>query len=146
MRMIRRSVLLALGAACAAAASMPAAARKAEHPLIGIWTWQPEGKDCKEVYEWRADHTGHVTSGEEVTETRFQVSKTPDANGYYVFIDTIVKDNRGRDCAGSKKDDTGSRNTLYIQIHPSGNLIRICSKPEESACFGPLMRLPEVEI
>ena len=143
MRMIR-PVLLAFGLACAAVTAMPA--RAADHPLIGIWSWQPEGKDCKEVYEWRSNHTGHVVSGEEVTETKFQVSMQPDENGFYVFIDTVVKDNKGRDCAGSKKDDTGSKTTLYIQIHPSGNLIRICSKPEESSCFGPLMRVPEVEI
>lgn len=131
----------------AAAAALPSQARQAsDHPLIGTWTWQPEGKSCTEVYEWHADGTGLVTSGEEVTETRFQISKMPDRNGFYVFLDRVVKDNRGRDCAGSTKDDTGRKTTLYIQMSPDGDQIRICLKATGAACFGPLTRMPDLEI
>ena len=127
------------------AAPLAVPARDSEHPIIGTWTWTPEGKNCKEVYEWRANHTGHVTSGEEVTETRFTVSAKPDRHGFYKFVDEVVKDNRGKDCADSTKDNTGEKVTYYIQIHPSGDQIRICLKPSENSCFGPLMRLPELE-
>lgn len=145
MRLVRPA-LAALGFVIAVAA-VPAQARdRTQHPLIGTWTWQPEGKHCTEVYEWRADRTGLVTSGEEVTETRFQVSKEPDKNGFYVFIDHVVKDNRGRDCAGSKKDDSGQTTTFYVQMSPDEDQIRICLKPSGAACFGPLMRMPELEI
>lgn len=140
-----RSLLFAL---CAAAVLLPvtAGAHDIDNPVIGSWTWQPEGKSCTEVYDWRADGSGHVTSGKEVTESKFQVSNTPDEHGFYVFIEQIIKDNRGKDCTGSSKDDSGRKATFYIQVHPSGNMIRICARPSEDSCFGPLQRIPVVEI
>ena len=124
----------------------PTLARDSENPLIGSWTWQPEGTNCKEVYEWRANGTGHVTSGKEISETRFKVSDTPDENGFYVFIDQVIKENRGKDCGGSTKDNTGEKTTLYVRMNTSGDQIQICLKPLEKACFGPLMRIPVLEI
>lgn len=138
--------LFALGLALATTPTLAAAASDGDHPLIGSWTWNPEGKSCTEVYTWRSNGTGHVTSGKEVTETRFKVSDTPDEKGFYVFLDQVTKDNKGRDCGGSAKDDTGTKSTLYIQMSPDRNQIRICLKPTGDQCFGPLMRVPVVEI
>lgn len=146
MMLNRRTAALLLGGTLGLAPVLAAHGRDSEHPLIGSWTWKPEGKDCTEVYEWRANGTGHVVSGKEVTETRFKISATPDDKGYYVFLDEVVKDNKGRDCAGSTKDNTGEKSTLFIQISPAKDQIRICVKPSDDACFGPLTRVPVVEI
>jgi len=144
MKLIRPVVLM-FGFACTAL-PMLAQARKTDNPVYGTWTWNPEGKDCQEVYVWRPDGTGHVTSGKEITETQFKVSDTPDENGFYVFLDHVVKDNRGKDCAGSTKDDTGHKSTFYIQINPDADMLRICFKASEDACIGPLTKVPSVEI
>lgn len=132
--------LLAVATVFAASGATDAAE---PHPLIGRWTWTVPDNGCSETYTWRADGTGFVTSGAEVTETRFKFSTQPDRNGFYTFMDEVVKDHGGKDCANVDKNDRGRKVTLYILLHDAGDQILICTRPKQDRCFGPLSRVAD---
>ncbi len=130
--------LLAGGWAPLAAAAEPAVS--ANHPIIGTWRFTVPDGTCAETYRFRADGTSHVTSGEEVAETEFSISPKPSRKGFYEWVDTIVKDNGKKDCAG-QITDVGRKSKTYIQFDAAAQRFIVCQDESHDACFGPLRRV-----
>lgn len=47
-------------------------------PIVGKWTWTRSANNCTEVYDYRADGTLHVVSGEEESDSTYRLSARPD--------------------------------------------------------------------
>ncbi len=114
----------------------------ANHPLLGVWTVKSADGQCVESYQFRANGTSVVTSGEEVSETTFEVSVKPDAKNFYKFSDKVTRGNGKKDCAG-EVTQIGRSETSYLQFDPRNELVIMCKAASLDACFGPLRRVPE---
>jgi hypothetical protein len=136
-----RTVILAL---LLAAAPVAGAAQDNDqfsgHPIVGTWRFVVPDGSCAETYRFRADGTSHVTSADEVAESVFEISHKPSQKGFYLWVDTIVKDNGKKDCAG-QITDVGRKTTNYIRFDPSGQRFVVCRAESLDACFGPLQRI-----
>jgi hypothetical protein len=122
--------------AWAAAAPSP----RGTHPIVGTWTFTVPNTQCSEIYRYRADGTSAVTSGQERAESRYQLSPQPTPLGYYKFVDTVTRDNGGKDCTGHVTP-VGDRATLYLRFDPSGRMFLMCQAESLDRCFGPLRRI-----
>jgi hypothetical protein len=110
------------------------------HPLLGTWTFVVADGSCEETYRFRSDGSTVVTSGEEVAESNYEISAKPSADGYYKWVDTIVKDNGKKDCGG-EITAPGRAITSFVRFNPSGEMLIICRAESLDACFGPLVRV-----
>jgi hypothetical protein len=138
---MRRALLLGLLAlAWPGFAAAQASAQFANHPIVGTWRFTLPDGSCAETYRFRADGTSLVTSAEEVAESEFEITRQPSGNGFYTWVDTIVKDNGKKDCAG-QITDVGRKTTSYIRFDPSGQRFVVCRAESLEACFGPLRRV-----
>lgn len=126
--------------ACVVPPPAAAAAAYANHPLVGTWAFNVPNTGCTEVYRFRADGTSIVTSGSEVAESEFEVSPQPSSKGFYVWTDTIVKDNGKQDCSG-QITEIGRKTTNYIRFDRSGQRFIVCRGQSLDACFGPFRRM-----
>ena len=136
MRLPLLAALLVLAAPVAGAQERVAA----NHPIIGTWRFTVPDGSCAETYRFRADGTSVVTSGEEIAETEFRIAAKPSRKGFYEWVDTIVKDNGKKDCAG-QITDVGRKTTTYVQFDPEGKRFIVCQSESHEACFGPLRRI-----
>ena len=134
------TALIALAGALAAPAS-PVAPLAASHPILGIWRLTVPDGSCSETYRFRGDGTTLVTSAEEISESIFEIPAEPDAEGFYKMVDTIVKDNGKKDCAGDIMK-VGNKSTNFIRFHPSGKVFVMCRATSLEACIGPFRRVP----
>jgi hypothetical protein len=132
------AVILAVLAGLVAAE--PPRRPKSTHPIIGTWAFMVPDTDCEETYYMRRDGTSLVTSGEEVSESVYQIDDELSAKGFYKSTDKLVKDNGKMDCSGEVMK-VGNEVTNYIRFHPSGDMIIICRNESLDACFGPLHRV-----
>ncbi len=136
----------ALGLALALALSAPAShaqqqlAAFANHPLVGTWRLVVPGGNCVETYRFRADGTSVVTSGEEVAESEYSIALKPTRDGYYEWVDTIVKDNGKKDCGG-QVTDVGRKTVNYIRFDSAAQRLIVCRAESLNACIGPLQRV-----
>ncbi|MGQ2979562.1 MAG: hypothetical protein ACT6Q9_07690 [Polaromonas sp.] len=139
-----RNLIVATGllatAAWLHAAGPPAAA--AAHPIVGTWSWVTFGGSCTETWQFRPNRTMLGTSGEEVAEKIYEISATPDAGGFYKLVETVVRQNDKKDCAGALLDGPGEQSTRFIQFSPQRDKLLVCQTAALSACFGPLKRVP----
>jgi len=131
--------LLALSSCTAAVALSPL------HPIIGKWAIAVPDGSCSEVYRFKLDGTRHATSGEEVAESKFEISPQPSAKGFYKMVDTIVRDNGMPDCAG-EITPVGDTVTVFVHFAPSGNAFDLCDSESMDACIGPFKRVVEKDI
>jgi hypothetical protein len=139
MRTLFISLLLFAGIAHAA----PDAPR-AGHPLLGIWELRLPNSTCTETYRFRSDGTSLVISSQEVSESEFHVPAQPDAKGFYVFDDRVVKNNGKEDCSGGTvKAGDAVRN--YLRFHPSGDMFLMCMQESMGSCIGPFRRVTGAE-
>ena len=141
MRTLLLTGLLLLGAA-------PVTAQNAvfsNHPLIGTWRFSLPDGSCDETYRFRADGTSLVTSGDEVAESEYKIAEQPSRSGFYEWVDTIVKDNGKKDCAG-QITDVGRKTTNYIRFDAQGQRFIVCRAENLQQCFGPLRRVGGEEI
>jgi hypothetical protein len=127
--------------------AMPAAASVGSSPthrLYGTWSWTYSENNCTEVYNYRPDNTTVVTSGEEVAESRFNISEKPDLNGFYRMTDVVTKSN-GRTGCDAEPGGTpiGHEVTIYILFRPKSEEMLICQQPSLNTCFGPLRRVSQ---
>jgi len=130
------------------ALAAPATAQNAvfaDHPIIGTWRFSLPDGSCNETYRFRADGTSFVTSGDEVAESEYRIAESPSRNGFYEWVDTIVKDNGKKDCAG-QVTDVGRKTTNYIRFDPQGQRFVVCRAENLQTCFGPLRRVGGEEI
>ena len=137
---MRSSLLAALLMLAIPVASGQETAVARGHPIIGTWRFTLPDGSCAETYRFRADGTSLVTSGEEVAETEFRVTPKPSGKGFYTWVDTIVKDNGKKDCAG-QITDVGRKTTTYIQFDARAERFIVCQAESLDACFGPLRRV-----
>jgi hypothetical protein len=119
----------------------PAAA--AQHPLAGRWAWTLPGKSCAETLSYRANGTRTGSSGEEVTQSRYEVSPVPSLLGFYRLLETVTQSNGKRDCSGDLHEAAGEPVTRFIQFSPQQDQFIVCKEESLKACFGPLKRTPE---
>lgn len=144
------SLLLALAGACLPAQAQTArdkppaqsVTRRAlpdDHPLIGQWRFEVPDTPCHELYDIRADGTTRVTSGREVAESEFDMSHRPNPQGFYRWIDRLVKDNGLPDCTGEIAKP-GQVSTNFILLHRSGDQFLMCEDESLEACIGPFVR------
>ena len=82
---------------------------------MGSWRFDVPNTRCHEVYRFRADGTSVVTSGAEIAESVYEVAQKPSSKGFYVWTDTIVKDNGKEDCSG-QVTSVGRKVTNYIRF------------------------------
>src|SRR5690349_14218706 len=118
------------------AAAPSQAAVAAGHPIIGTWRFTLPDGSCDETYRFPGDGTSLVTSGEEVAESEYTIAERPSGAGYYEWVDTIVKDNGKKDCAG-QITDVGRKTTNYIRFDPQGQRLIVCRAENTQQCFGP---------
>lgn len=134
-------ILIALAATFGIALTL-AAAVPAQHPLLGKWTWTRSVNNCTEVYEYRADGTFDVVSGEEVASGTFEISSKPDSKGFYTFTGRTLKTNGKKDCSDSAVPMPADQKpyTNYIVFHRTEPMHIVCYQPVLEQCFGPLRR------
>jgi hypothetical protein len=115
------------------------------HPLFGKWTWTRPENNCTEVYQFRADGTFDVVSGEEVTSGKYEISFTADANGFFMMKGQTLKTNGARDCSdpGSPPGDFDKPYTVYFIFHRTQPMHLQCYEPSLEKCFGPLRLVTE---
>lgn len=115
-----------------------------QHPLYGKWEWTYTKNNCTEIYDFRADNTSLVTSGEEVGESQFTISEKSDLNGFYYLTDTVTKSNGLTGCDGEPGGTpVGDKVTNYIFFSPSKSEMVMCQEPSFNACMGPLRRISQ---
>jgi len=139
MRHQLTSILFATATFLATPAAL-AASPYADHPLVGSWRFDVPNTGCHEVYRFRADGTSVVTSGAEIAESVYEVAQKPSSKGFYVWTDTIVKDNGKQDCSG-QITSVGRKVTNYIRFDRGGQRLVVCREESLDACFGPLRRI-----
>jgi len=127
----------------AAGPSATAPAAPAQHPLAGSWTWTLPGRQCKETWEYGANGTRQGSSGEEVTQSSYEVSPVSSLLGFYRLTETVTQANGKRDCSGDLHETSGEPVTRFIQFSPKQEQFIVCKEESLKACFGPLKRTPE---
>ena len=132
------AVILMIVAGLVSAA--PPRAPKPDHPILGTWIFLVPGTNCHETYYVRPNGTTLVTSGEEVTESVYEIDDTAGAKGFFRTTDQIVKGNGKKDCAGAITP-VGQKTTNYIRFDSSGDVMIMCRDESMKACFGPLRRV-----
>ncbi|MEO7401277.1 MAG: hypothetical protein ABIV07_11020, partial [Polaromonas sp.] len=140
MRKIVCHITLLCGFPALQAADLPspAAGAPALHPLTGNWAWTLPGKQCSETLRYRADGTRSGSSGEEVTQGRYEISAMPSLLGFYRLAETVTQSNDKPDCAGDVHPANGEPVTRFIQFSPRRDQFIVCKEEELKACFGPL--------
>jgi hypothetical protein len=113
-----------------------------DHPLIGKWQWTRPVNKCTEVFDFRADGTAPVTSGDEKTENTYSISSSADRNGFYQLNMKTIKDFGGKDCGDDSSDTTGQETTHFVLFEPQRTMHIVCAEPKVGRCYGPLTRMP----
>lgn len=98
---------------------------------------------CTEVHTYRIDGTMHVTSGEEVADTTYEISDQPDAAGTYTLTETLVSVNGKPDCIGAVTPP-GSVETITqsIRFNAQGDRMQVCGTNGQLSYCGGFVRLP----
>ncbi len=112
------------------------------HPIVGTWSWVTFGGSCVETWQFRPNRTVLGTSGEEVVEKTYEISAAPDAAGFYRLVETVLRQNDKKDCAGAVLDGPGEQGIRFIQFSPQRDKLLVCQTAALTACFGPLKRVP----
>jgi len=148
---MKRAFASACVAACVAAfvtsaSAAAAASLRPDHPLVGLWRLPYPNSACHEIYRIQADGTTLVTSADEEAESEFTMSDQPSENGFYKWVDRIVRDNGGKDCGG-KVTEAGAENTRYVLLHPAGKVFVMCEDEDEelNTCIGPFIRIEDAD-
>lgn len=143
------AVLLCSAAAAQAAGPLPpkpplsaSPAAATQHPLAGRWAWTLPGKSCAETLAYSAGTNGtrQGSSGEEVTQSRYDVSAMPSLLGFYRLTETVTQSNAKPDCSGDLHEATGEPVTRFVQFSPKKDQLIVCKEESLQACFGPLKR------
>jgi hypothetical protein len=111
----------------------------ASHPLLGTWRLDLPDVGCFEIYSLRANGTKRATSRLEIGESIFSLSAYPNRNGFYKWVDKIVRSNGKPDCMG-EVSEVGHVATTYILLHPDGDQFLLCFEQNLNTCIGPFVR------
>ena len=113
-----------------------------QHPVIGMWNWTLFDGKCNETLQYRADGMLLSTSGEAVSQWRYNIGQTPDAKGFYKAQYTSTRQNGKKDCYGDATERVGTDTENYIQLSPANDRLIVCKSQSLAACYGPLRRQP----
>lgn len=132
---------IAFGAVLLLATAPAGRTIRADHPFLGTWELQVT-ETCREMHTHRANGTTYVTSGEEVSESTYEISDKPDRRGVYVLVDKVESNNGKPDCMGHK---TPIRDiaTVYVKFSTTGEDMLVCYDETMRACFS-MKRVPDV--
>lgn len=119
------------------------AAPPAPHPLAASWTWTLPGKACTETWHYHANGTRTGSSGEETTQSRYEVSALPSLLGFYRVSETVIESNGKPDCSADLHEATGEPVTRFLQFSPKHDRLIVCKEESLKACFGPLKRMAD---
>lgn len=127
----------------AAATALAGPAVRQDHPIIGTWK-HPVGDTCTEVRTYRTDGTLHVTSGEEVSRSTYQISDQPDLTGAYALTETLVAVNSKPDCWGAVAPP-GSTGTITqsIRFDPQRDQMEVCGTTGSVSYCAGFSRVPD---
>ncbi len=114
----------------------------ANHPILGAWKWITPNQGCSEVYHYKADGTNLFSSGAEEGTSQYEITATPNFNGFYKLIDHNITDNGKKDCRGIVVQ-AGVNSILFVHFLPIDGQMVMCYKESLDACFGPLTRQKE---
>ncbi|HEY9193591.1 MAG TPA: hypothetical protein VIO81_12020 [Methyloversatilis sp.] len=110
-------------------------------PIVGKWTWTRAENNCTEVYDYRADGTLLVVSGEEESSSTYRLSARPDAGGFHELKGQPMRTNGRQDCSDSPPTGELSPYTVYVIFHTREPKMLVCQTPALDQCFGPLRRI-----
>ena len=110
-------------------------------PLLGNWQWVNSENSCTETYQFNADNTVQIISGDEISDAEYHLSDKLTDRGFYTLTLKILKDHGGQDCAESLADNTGDVYHKFVMFHPSGEQYVSCDKETIEECVGPLKRI-----
>jgi len=113
------------------------------HSIVGKWQWTTEETNCTETYEYRADGSLSVTSGDEVAEVTYDISSRPDSKGFFLLNGTPAISNGGKDCTDRPAGTQQPAFSVYIIFHPTEPLHLVCEGPTVERCLGPLRRIAD---
>src|SRR5258708_1711946 len=102
-----------------------AAPIRADHPILGTWKFATGIKGCVEIYDYRADGTMRVTSGDEVARSSFTIADKENPGAFYKLVDTVAATNGKPDCSGHVMP-LGDVVTLYVNFQNSGTQMSTC--------------------
>lgn len=123
-----------------AQAAQPASQRPVQHPLMASWSWTFSDKQCTETVHYLANGTRATTSGDEVAQSRYEVTPVPSLLGFYKIVETVTETNGKTDCAGDAHEVSGETVIRFIQFSPKKDQLIVCKDESLKACFGPLLR------
>src|SRR5215470_1992743 len=81
---------LSLAAIAGFACAEPPRPPKADHPVLGTWAFAVPGTNCQETYSIRPNGTTLATSGQEVTESVYEIDDKASSKGFFKTTDVIV--------------------------------------------------------
>ncbi|MDB5931526.1 MAG: hypothetical protein JWR60_3233 [Polaromonas sp.] len=143
-------VLAALLCGALPAWSAPAApaapvvpAQAGPHPIEGSWRWTLPAQKCTEAWNYQSGGLRTSTSGEEVLQSRYEITPMPSLLGFYRISETVTESNGKPDCAGDLHELTGEPVVRFIQFSPRQDQLIVCKAESLKACFGPLKRLTQ---
>ncbi len=137
------ALLCSFSAVPAAELAAPTPGASAQHPLTGSWAWTLPGKSCTETLKYRADGTRLGTSGDETTQSHYEVSAMPSLLGFYRLLETTTETNGKRDCSGDLHEVSAEPVVRFLQFNPKRDQFIVCREEELRACYGPLKRVAD---
>ena len=134
--------LVALAALMACSGVSSTHAQMATDPPASTWSWTLFSGKCAETLQYRQDGFLLSTSGDSVTESRYTITDTPDAQGFYKSVEVATRFNAKKDCSGDVVNELGQETIKYIQFNPVRDQMIVCNSASLQACYGPLLRSP----
>ena len=122
---------LLVGAALLAASATQAARIETAGPLaapqiVGRWSWTDESQ-CVEIYPYRSDRTGPVSSGNEQTDVSIVLSSVPVADDFFGLNVTIRHDSGGNVTVLGGTPTTRAKPTGYSCISARARTVTSCA-------------------
>jgi hypothetical protein len=116
-----------------------------DHPILGAWTFTIPDSHCSETYEFRADGTLLSISGEARSERVYEITASPNPEGFYTLVDKVIRENGKLDCFG-EPTEPGVSAIIFIRFSNSGHSFVACEVESPDNCIGPLQRIRRNEV
>jgi hypothetical protein len=139
----RTSLFFLVSLACSHvfAASQQPQPEKEPNYIARRWAWVSPKDGCVEMYHYKDDGTGDVSSNEEYITFKYKLATSPNPQGFFPMNTEIVSDNGKIDCMGIVDNEHGIKLVTYINFKPNGEQLVICYDNNFQQCFGTLKRV-----
>jgi hypothetical protein len=111
-----------------------------KNPILGTWQIVAEGTACFETYTFKSSGIRLYKSASEVGESKYTISSSPSAAGYYKFTDTITKSNGKSDCV-NHSSPIGDSLEAFVRFEDKGDSFFFCQTESKEQCVGPINRI-----